>query len=116
MSGLNRELAGVAGVKEVRGMGLMMGIELDRPCAEVVKRGLAAADFRSMEDLARLPLTRKDDYMRDPDAFRLADPSLPEEMRTVWDVMYTTGSSTGRPTPFISTSFDFFRILELKQI
>jgi len=42
MAGLKRELAGVAGVKEVRGMGLMMGIELDRPCAEVVKRGLAA--------------------------------------------------------------------------
>jgi acetylornithine/N-succinyldiaminopimelate aminotransferase len=42
MSGLKRELAGVAGVKEVRGMGLMLGIELDRPCGEVVKRGLAA--------------------------------------------------------------------------
>jgi acetylornithine/N-succinyldiaminopimelate aminotransferase len=40
-SGLERELAGVAGVKEVRGMGLMLGIELDRPCADVVKRALA---------------------------------------------------------------------------
>ena len=42
MSGLKRELAGVAGVKEVRGMGLMLGIELDRPCGEIVKRALAA--------------------------------------------------------------------------
>jgi len=41
-SGLQRELAGVAGVKEVRGMGLMLGIELDRPCAEIVKRALAS--------------------------------------------------------------------------
>jgi acetylornithine/N-succinyldiaminopimelate aminotransferase len=40
--GLRRELAGVAGVKEVRGMGLMIGIELDRPCADIVRRGLAA--------------------------------------------------------------------------
>ncbi len=41
-SGLQRELAGVAGVKDVRGMGLMLGVELDRPCAEIVKRALAA--------------------------------------------------------------------------
>ena len=33
---------GVAGVKDIRGAGLMMGIELDRPCADVVKIGLAA--------------------------------------------------------------------------
>jgi acetylornithine aminotransferase len=41
-SGLARELAGVAGVKDVRGMGLMLGVELDRPCSEIVKRALAA--------------------------------------------------------------------------
>jgi acetylornithine aminotransferase len=41
-SGLQRELAGVAGVKEIRGMGLMLGVELDRPCADIVKRALAA--------------------------------------------------------------------------
>jgi acetylornithine/N-succinyldiaminopimelate aminotransferase len=40
--GLARELAGVAGVKEVRGMGLMLGVELDRPCGDLVKRALAA--------------------------------------------------------------------------
>jgi acetylornithine/N-succinyldiaminopimelate aminotransferase len=41
-SGLKRELAGVAGVKEIRGMGLMTGVELDRPCGELVKQALAA--------------------------------------------------------------------------
>jgi acetylornithine/N-succinyldiaminopimelate aminotransferase len=41
-SGLQRELAGVAGVKDVRGMGLMLGVELDRPCGDIVKRALAA--------------------------------------------------------------------------
>ena len=30
-------LSGMASIKEIRGMGLMLGIELDRPCAEVVK-------------------------------------------------------------------------------
>jgi acetylornithine/N-succinyldiaminopimelate aminotransferase len=42
MGGLKRELAGVAGVKEIRGMGLMIGVELDRPCGDIVKRALAA--------------------------------------------------------------------------
>lgn len=41
-SEFRKSLAGVAGVKEVRGMGLMMGIELDRPCGELVKMALDA--------------------------------------------------------------------------
>ena len=40
--GLRHELAGTAGVKEVRGMGLMIGVELDRPCGDLVRRALAA--------------------------------------------------------------------------
>ncbi|MGK2897602.1 MAG: aspartate aminotransferase family protein [Burkholderiaceae bacterium] len=39
-AGLERELAGVAGVTEIRGQGLMLGIELDRPCGDIL--GLAA--------------------------------------------------------------------------
>ncbi len=41
-SGLKRALGGLAGVKEVRGMGLMIGIELDRPCGELTRRALDA--------------------------------------------------------------------------
>jgi acetylornithine aminotransferase len=41
-AGLAAALGGVAGVSEVRGMGLMIGIELDRPCGELVKAGLDA--------------------------------------------------------------------------
>lgn len=35
-------LAGVQGLVEIRGHGLMIGIELDRPCGELVGKGLAA--------------------------------------------------------------------------
>ncbi len=35
-AGLERELAGVQGVVEIRGQGLMLGIELARPCGELV--------------------------------------------------------------------------------
>ncbi|MES2183923.1 MAG: aspartate aminotransferase family protein [Pseudomonadota bacterium] len=40
MQALRREFAGVPGVVEVRGHGLMIGIELDRPCGDTM--GLAA--------------------------------------------------------------------------
>ena len=35
-----QQLDGVAGVSAVRGLGLMLGIELDRPCAALVGRAL----------------------------------------------------------------------------
>lgn len=39
---LRAALAGVAGVVEVRGMGLMIGVELDRPCGDLVRHALDA--------------------------------------------------------------------------
>jgi acetylornithine aminotransferase len=39
--GLAAALSGVAAVQEIRGKGLMIGIELDRPCGELVKLALA---------------------------------------------------------------------------
>ena len=38
--GLALGLAGCRGIVDIRGQGLMIGIELDRPCAELVTRGL----------------------------------------------------------------------------
>lgn len=40
--GLSEALAGVGGLVEIRGKGLMLGIELDRPCGELVAKGLEA--------------------------------------------------------------------------
>ncbi len=41
-SGLKSGLAGVDGLVDVRGDGLMIGVELDRPCGDLVKQALAA--------------------------------------------------------------------------
>ena len=41
-AGLARELAGVKGVVEIRGQGLMLGIELDRPCGDLLGRAATA--------------------------------------------------------------------------
>lgn len=40
-NGLGAALAGVRGVVDIRGQGLMIGIELDRPCAELMTRALS---------------------------------------------------------------------------
>ena len=41
-AGFRTSLAGTAGVVDVRGVGLMIGIELDRPCADLVRQALEA--------------------------------------------------------------------------
>jgi len=41
-AGFEREFAGLAGVREIRGAGLMIGIELDRPCGELLGRACEA--------------------------------------------------------------------------
>lgn len=40
LAGFRQALAGVAGVKDIRGRGLMLAIELDRPCKELLKLAL----------------------------------------------------------------------------
>ena len=54
--GFTKALAGVSGVRQVRGMGLMLGIELDRPCGEVAKLALDAGIFSNVtqESVIRL--------------------------------------------------------------
>lgn len=41
VSGLKHALEGVSGVRHIRGQGLMMGVELDRPCTDLVPMALA---------------------------------------------------------------------------
>ncbi|HEY1182472.1 MAG TPA: aspartate aminotransferase family protein, partial [Rhodocyclaceae bacterium] len=41
-AGLAAALAGVAGIVEIRGEGLMIGVQLDRPCGELVKQAIDA--------------------------------------------------------------------------
>lgn len=40
--GLARRIGETSGVTDIRGVGLMIGVELDRPCGEIVKRSLEA--------------------------------------------------------------------------
>lgn len=73
-----------------------------------------AHDIRSLDDLSALPLTTKNDYISDPEAFRLRSDDLPAdfaaEERVLWDVAYTTGTTSGRPSPFYNTAHDAYAI------
>lgn len=74
---------------------------------------LAPEDFQTLDDVHKLPVTTKADYMKNPLAFRLA--ALPEftpHERVLWDVTYTTGTTAGVPTPFFNMTHDYFATLE----
>jgi len=83
-----------------------------------IREGLTRTDFRSLDDLRKLPLTRKEDYIARPQEFRLRldqVEGMTREERTLWDIIYTAGS-TSDPTPFFDTSYDHYaRISQLKR-
>lgn len=70
--------------------------------------GLQPRDIQTAEDLRRLPVTTKTDFLADPEAFRLRHERLPIEAQTLWNVIYTTGTTSGRPAPVYITSHDHY--------
>jgi phenylacetate-coenzyme A ligase PaaK-like adenylate-forming protein len=72
--------------------------------------GIGAAQVRSTDNIALLPLTSKQDLMQEPEAFRLRVPDLPLEERSLWEVIHTTGS-TADPVPIYTTTHDYHAYL-----
>jgi phenylacetate-CoA ligase len=76
--------------------------------------GIDPDKIRSIDDLASLPPTRKEDYIADPEAFRLRAADLPDDFtppeRVLWDIAYTTGTTSGKPSPFYNTTHDAYAI------
>jgi phenylacetate-CoA ligase len=75
------------------------------------ERGMKREDFTGLGDIVKLPVIGKADYAARPEAFRLDTTGLSEEAQVHWDVMHTTGTSGGKPTPFHSTAHDFYNTL-----
>jgi phenylacetate-CoA ligase len=68
-------------------------------------------DIKTTDDLARIPLTTKQEYMEHHEEFRL----VPEDVglwEALFDLTYTTGTTTGRPTPFYNTVWDQYTNLQ----
>ncbi len=68
LAGFQKSLSGVPGVRQVRGMGLMLGIELDRPAGGIVEMALEAGLLTNVtqENVIRLlpPLVINDEEAR----------------------------------------------------
>ena len=83
------------------------------------KKGLTLKDIKGLDDLAKLPLTYKEDYLARPDDFKLDMSSISgaiREEKTIWEIIYTAGS-TSDPVPFYDTSYDHYaRISQLKRM
>ncbi len=77
----------------------------------MMREGLEPRHLQSCEDLVRLPISTKADFLADPEAFRLRGDDLPPEDTTLWKVIYTTGTTSGRPAPIYVTSFDFYNYM-----
>lgn len=103
-------------IREVQNANLRRMIELcanhQEYCKMVLKQeGLEASDFKTVDDLEKLPLLHKLDYMKEPDIFRLKLGEASVYERILWDIAYTSGTTSGTPTPFYNTTHDFYGIL-----
>lgn len=71
-------------------------------------KNLTPDDFKNVDDLPKLQYTRKQEFSSDPERFRLDLPDLPMEERLLREVVYTTGTTTGKPAPVYNTPWDSF--------
>jgi phenylacetate-coenzyme A ligase PaaK-like adenylate-forming protein len=77
------------------------------------REGLTPDDIQNRGDLDRLPPSSKHDFLADPEAFRLRTDGLPASEGTLWKVLYTTGTTSGRPAPIYVAAHDFFAYQDL---
>ncbi len=83
---------------------------------EVFKRKKVSLDkIKGLDDLERIPVTSKEEYLRNPLAFLLVvDP--PEALDFTYEINYTSGTTTGSPAPFFNSAYDMFNIsLQLRR-
>lgn len=72
------------------------------------EHGLTPADIQNCDDLVKIPPSSKKDFLADPDAFRLRPETLPANEGVLWKIIYTTGTTTGRPAPIYVAGHDHF--------
>lgn len=75
--------------------------------------GLKPADIQNREDLKKLPPIGKAEFLAAPEDFRLNPEHLPMQEATLWKIIYTTGTTSGRPAPIFVTAHDYFAYQDL---
>lgn len=79
------------------------------------EKGVDFSAVCNIEDLERVPLTSKKDYMARPEEFILSLPEAPLFERIIYNMLYTTGTTTGKPTPFYNTAHDYYATLMISK-
>jgi len=102
-------------IEEIRSKNLQRQIKLcaqySRYYKEFFKKHKINPDsIKTTDNLQKIPLTSKRDYMADPMAFKLEFDKL-GLYDAIWDINYTAGTTTGRPTPFYNTVHDHYSSL-----
>lgn len=69
--------------------------------------------LQSCDDLVRLPPSSKTDFLADPEAFRIRPDGLPAAEGALWKVIYTTGTTSGRPAPVFIAGDDHFGYMHM---
>lgn len=77
------------------------------------REGLRPEHITNCAELVRLPTSTKKDFLDNPDDFRLRPEALRGNEGTLWKVVYTTGTSSGRPAPIYITAYDHLAYLYL---
>jgi phenylacetate-CoA ligase len=72
------------------------------------RQKLEPRHFQTCDDLVHLPPSSKTDFLADPDRFRIDPADVSVEEGTLWKIIYTTGTTTGRPAPVYVTAHDHF--------
>ena len=70
--------------------------------------GLRPEHIRNRTDLELLPPISKKEFLADPDSFRMRADGFPGHEGILSKVIYTTGTTTGRPAPIYVTMHDHF--------
>lgn len=102
-------------IEEIRSKNLQRQVKL---CAQYSKfykeffkkHNINPENIKTTDDLQKMPLTTKKDYMVDPLSFKLEFDRL-GLYDAIWDINYTAGTTTGRPTPFYNTVHDHYSSL-----
>jgi phenylacetate-coenzyme A ligase PaaK-like adenylate-forming protein len=102
-------------IEEIRSKNLQRQLKL---CAQYSKfykeffkkHNINPESMKTTDDLQKMPLTTKKDYMVDPLAFKLEFDRL-GLFDAIWDITYTTGTTSGRPAPFYNTVHDHYSSL-----
>jgi len=107
-------------IREIQDKGIRRMMELCRKGHPYYQKrfkeeGIDFSSVKGIDDLEELPLTTKQDYMAQPEEFVLSLPEAPLFERVVYNVLYTTGTTTGKPTPFYNTAHDYYATLMISK-